>query len=222
MNLKKFKNKTELQQQAVAFCLNKIESSLTERNHCNILLSGGSTPGPIYKKLSEVDLQWDKVTAGLVDERYVPIEHDKSNEKLIRNSLVRSKAAFINLKGMVKVNNNKKKNLAAVEVAYTVFDDITDLTVLGMGLDGHTASIFPEDNNSSKALTDNDAYIYYTNAPEYPTNRITCSKELLCKSKQILLLITGQEKLDVLKSNTNLPIHNFIMARPDINIYWCE
>ncbi|MDG2332405.1 MAG: 6-phosphogluconolactonase [Flavobacteriales bacterium] len=222
MNLKKFKNRTELEQQAVAFCLDNIESSLTERNHCSILLSGGSTPGPIYSKLSDTNLQWDKVTAGLVDERYLPSEHEQSNEKLIRNTLIRSKAAFINFKGMVKVNNNKKMNLSAVEVAYAGFDNRIDLTVLGMGLDGHTASIFPEDNCSSKALNNNDAYIYYTKAPAYPVNRITCSKELLCKSGQILLLITGQEKLDVLKSNKNLPIHKFIMTRPDINIYWCE
>jgi 6-phosphogluconolactonase len=118
--------------------------------------------------------------------------------------------------------DDSEKNTALIEQEYNHFVERTDLIILGMGPDGHTASIFPNDSASDEATSTSKAFLT-TNAPAHPTQRITCSLDLIRNAENIALLITGTQKLEVLENTAlNLPIHKTIQACPNIQIFYSE
>jgi 6-phosphogluconolactonase len=141
-----------------------------------------------------------------------------SNEKLIRETLLQnevSKATFI---PMVFNDSNEEKNIELVRKAYEKISRI-DAVVLGMGDDGHTASIFPNDPESEIALKPKEI-IVSTTAPNYPTHRISCSLSFLKKASKTYLFITGKDKQRVLNESKdkNYPISYLFDEK--MNIYY--
>ncbi len=183
-----------------------------------LLVSGGSTPTGLFKKLSERKFPWKNTTIGLVDERFVANSSEYSNEKLIRETLLKNEASEVTFIPMVFDEINEETNIALVRKAYQKFSRI-DAVVLGMGDDGHTASIFPNDPESEIALKSNEL-IVSTKAPNYPTNRITCSLSFLKKASKTYLFITGINKQEVLNESKdkNYPISYLFDEK--MNIYY--
>jgi 6-phosphogluconolactonase len=188
----------------------KLREAISKLGRAKILLSGGSTPSGLYKKLSSIKLDWSKVIVGLVDERFVENTSDYSNEKLIRESLLINNAKNATFVPMINSISNEKENLITTNESYTIFNDAS-VIILGMGEDGHTASLFPNDSDSIKAM-DSEQNIFFTNSPSIPTRRITCTPKLLLSSKNIFLMLTGENKKEVLFSaaKNKLPISHFI------------
>jgi 6-phosphogluconolactonase/glucosamine-6-phosphate isomerase/deaminase len=93
-----------------------------------------------------------------------------------------------------------------------------------MGNDGHTASIFPNDKQSDKLMNSISVGVFSTKAPNYPYNRITCSKELIAKSNAIVLFFTGEHKVKVLKKSTKtqVPISYFVKNYKEMEIYYTQ
>ena len=118
-----------------------IVSAIKEKGVAKILLSGGGTPKDLYHRLSLLNLEWNKVKIGLVDERFVSIDSEFSNEKMISHILLQNVAKDANLYGMVQNIEDYKGNLKALNKSYEELID-SDIVLLGMGTDGHTASIF--------------------------------------------------------------------------------
>lgn len=189
-----------------------------EFGNFHVLLSGGSTPGPIYKELNKRKEFAESTKIALVDERFVPNYSEFSNEKLVRECFTNSE--YSSISGMVYDTNDQKNNLKLVEEKYKPFIERLDLIVLGMGKDGHFASIFPNDKLSIMSINKDD-YFFSTKAPSYPVDRISCSLNLLMKSTKIILLITGKEKLEILSdTKQDLPIHKLLKKRQDtITLY---
>lgn len=188
----------------------KLREAISKLGIAKILLSGGSTPSGLYKKLSSIKLDWSKVIVGLVDERFVENTSDYSNEKLIKESLLINNAKNATFVPMINSISNEKENLITTNESYTIFNDAS-VIILGMGEDGHTASLFPNDSDSIKAM-DSEQNIFFTNSPSIPTRRITCTPKLLLSSKNIFLMLTGENKKEVLFSaaKNKLPISHFI------------
>ncbi len=185
-----------------------VENAIKEKGKAYLLLSGGSTPLPLYKSIADCDLDWDNIHIGLVDERFVDQSSGFSNEALIRN--VFKKIKNENFSSMVINQFDLAKNLEEVSLNYTPFIG-ADVVLLGMGDDGHTASIFPNDPMSELAIQDENPGICYTNSPNHPTKRITCNGSMLSSSSNLFLYFTGLKKLDKFKlaKEEGTPISHF-------------
>ena len=177
-----------------------------------IVLSGGYTPMSFYKRLSETDIKWSNYEITLSDERDVEILDPLSNEGSIK--------AIIN-------NNSFNRSFISLvtEGAQSRLDLIKsyDLCILGMGDDGHIASIFPNMSNLSEALHHKSSLINLNDG--YPdVSRLTMTLNEINKSKQIILLIKGEKKFNLLMDKRSgselLPVdHLFIQMIDKIKIF---
>ena len=101
------------------------------------------------------------------------------------------------------------------------FLERTDILILGMGGDGHIASLFPNDASSTEGLLTNDVTYINTQAPVTPIKRISCTKTVIKNTQRVYLLISGEEKREVLENeNLNLPIHTILKELKNLTIYY--
>ncbi|PWL31341.1 MAG: 6-phosphogluconolactonase [Fluviicola sp. XM-24bin1] len=223
MKVTTFENEKELVASVTKSAAKIIKASIKSNGDARILLSGGSTPGPIYEALSNQNLSWKDVKVGLADERFVRTTNAYSNENLIQQTLVQNKAKDAQVKGMIFNPLNEEENVKTVASAYTPFTERTDFLLLGMGTDGHTASLFPNDPSSEDDLNKQTIGAVNTVAPNEPKHRISCTKGTLTQASNIFLVIKGENKLDVLNNgDEKLPIHRMLKERSDIEIYYCK
>ena len=201
-----------------------ISDSIEKYGDARILLSGGSTPINLYSLLSKENINWGKVKVGLVDERFVDQKSDFSNERHIKKNLFKNCAKTAILSPMVCCIDNELLNLEMVSNSYSCFIERTDFTLLGMGNDGHTASIFPNDKESDELMNSINIGVFSTKAPNYPYHRITCSKELIAQSNAIVLFFIGENKFNIFKNsnNTNVPISYFVKNTKEMKIYYTK
>jgi len=186
-----------------------INNAIEKRGKATLLLSGGSSPIPVYQILGKKDLDWPKIHFGLVDERFVPVNHEHSNEDMIRKMFNGEVNKDFQLLGMVEDAFDYKRNSERIEDYYSAFYE-SDLILLGMGLDGHTASIFPNERNSTMSYEMNTNTVL-TQAPTFPYKRISTTPRLIHSAKNLFLLLNGKNKKEVFEnSHLNLPIHKFI------------
>ena len=224
MEIKKFENKKNLESSLLLKISTCISDAIKKYGDARFLLSGGSTPMNLYSLLSEETIEWEKVKIGLVDERFVPIENLFNNETQIKNNLLKNSAKFATIFGMVYNYENEILNLKMVNQQYKTFFERIDFTILGMGEDGHTASLFPGDKESEELMNTSNIGIFSTKSPSFPYNRITCSKELIAKSNYIALFINGETKFNVLKNSieTQVPISYFVKNSKNMEIYYSK
>ena len=178
--------------------LKKIENEISGK--LNIALSGGNTPLPILEILQNEDLTWSRYNFFLVDERCVPNENPLSNFGNIRKVFFNqiSSQSFpiiqdgISQKESVVVYVNEIiKQVPLDENSIPVFD----LILLGMGDDGHTASLFP----NTKALLEENKFVVFNEIPQLQTERITITYPVLLNSKEIIVIVKGQNKKIIIK-----------------------
>ena len=224
MEIKKFENKKNLESSLLLKISTCISDAIKKYGDARFLLSGGSTPMNLYSLLSEETIEWEKVKIGLVDERFVPKENLFNNETQIKNNLLKNSAKFATIFGMVYNYENEMLNLKMVNQQYKTFFERIDFTILGMGEDGHTASLFPGDKESEELMNTSNIGIFSTKSPSFPYNRITCSKELIAKSNYIALFINGKTKFNVLKNSieTQVPISYFVKNSKNMEIYYSK
>ena len=224
MEIKTFENKKNLESSLLLKISTCISDAIKKYGDARFLLSGGSTPMNLYSLLSEETIEWEKIKIGLVDERFVPIENLFNNETQIKNNLLKNSAKFATIFGMVYNYENEMLNLKMVNQQYKTFFERIDFTILGMGEDGHTASLFPGDKESEELMNTSNIGIFSTKSPSFPYNRITCSKELIANSNYIALFINGETKFNVLKNSkeTQVPISYFVKNSKNMEIYYSK
>lgn len=219
VEIKAFNSRHQMALSLARDLANRTQEYLNAKGSCKILMSGGSSPEPVYEYMASLMQSSEGVTIGLVDERFVDVSSEYSNERMIRNAM----GEKFQIEGMVKNLNDKEDNLLQVRQGYQPFFDETDITVLGMGLDGHTASIFPDDPASESIRNSHNVNIFETKAPVHPEQRITCSTEMLLRSKKIMVMIIGSNKREILsKIEKSLPIHDILIKRPDTEVYYAD
>lgn len=203
-----------------------LKEAQSSRKHSSLVVSGGGTPLPMFKALKEAPLDWAKVTVTLADERWVGASDNDSNEKLVRENLLPSASKFVSLKNSAPSaeEGEEKANQAIAAIAESF-----DAVVLGMGGDGHTASLFPNHAKLSEALDLNNPKhcMAINDAPKPPPERMTMTASALLNSHWLVIHITGEDKLAVLEKalkegdSTELPIAAFLHQKDvPIAIYW--
>jgi 6-phosphogluconolactonase len=204
-----YDNRDALFEALTQYCQNALQSGCTDNGSASFMVSGGSTPAPLYQRLAKLPLPWQQIKVALVDERWVGPEHKSSNQAFIQSTLMQDNASKANFTVMKTLAATAKDGLDDTSANYAKLPQPFDLTILGMGGDGHTASIFPECDGIEQALdSQSDQLLSAITAKRSEVTgdnleRITLSLAGLLKSRQLVLLITGEEKLAVYRQALN-------------------
>ncbi len=143
LNLIEFTSREDASEAVAASCAGALRSSIHSDGHASLMLSGGSSPVRTFERLSARPIDWSSVTVGLVDERWVAPDDPDSNERLVREHLFQGHAAAAEFVPMKTSAPMPAEAAADRSAAYAPHCDPVTFVLLGMGLDGHTASWFP-------------------------------------------------------------------------------
>ncbi|MSU93646.1 6-phosphogluconolactonase [Pseudomonas mandelii] len=203
----------------------QLSDAIDARGSATLVVSGGRSPVAFFQNLAKQKLDWSKVVVTLADERWVPVEHADSNAGLLKRYLLQGPAAKAQFLSLYSATANLEQ---AAEQADRLLAELPpiDVLILGMGDDGHTASLFPNSPNLADALkVDGTRRCYPMLAPTVPHQRLTMSRALLASAKTTVLSISGQSKLTTLSAAlagddvAAMPIRAFL--QPTLEIYWC-
>jgi 6-phosphogluconolactonase len=204
-----------------------LRAALDDRGQASLAVSGGRTPETMFRCLSEQRLAWDRVTVTLVDERWVPPDADDSNERLARTALLQGPAALARFVGLKNPAATPEEGLAATARALEAVPRPFDVLVLGMGEDGHCASLFPGTAELAAALDPHGSAACASVRPPGLQPRMTLTLAAIVDSRHILLLLEGRSKWDIYKQAlasadaTVMPIRAvFAGARSPLEVYW--
>ena len=184
---------------------------------------GGTTPGPIFDTLSGVDLDWANVAVVLTDERWVPESSERSNTRLVRQRLIRGRAAQARLVPLYAPAETPEEILPALEDGLRPHLPISVL-LLGMGADMHTASLFPGADRLEEALSPNAPLLLPMRAEAAGEPRVTLTAPVLKGAFHTHILITGAEKRAALeRARTLSPVEAPVRAVLDTaTVHWAE
>ncbi|KAF0114908.1 MAG: 6-phosphogluconolactonase [Rhodobacteraceae bacterium] len=196
---------------------------LRREGKATLSVPGGTTPGPIFDTLSGVDLDWANVAVVLNDERWVPEASERSNTRLLRERLLRGRAAQARLVPLYAPADRPEEMLAALEDGLRPHLPISVL-VLGMGADMHTASLFPGADRLEEALSPGAPLLLPMRADAAGEPRITLTARVLREAFNIHILITGDEKRAALeRAMTLTPMEAPVRAVLDnATVHWAE
>ena len=205
---------------------NALAETLSRQPRARLLLSGGTTPAPVYARLAHAELDWPRVDVGLVDERWLAPGDADSNASLLREHLLRDRAAaarFEAFDGDTREHAVRDANLR---------DRPADIVVLGMGGDGHVASLFPGMRGLAQALASSQAYVAVDaggcpGAGAWP-RRISLTPAGLAPATTRLLLLRGEAKRGLLQralagdNALELPVRiAFTTPGARLRVHWC-
>ena len=208
-----------------------VESNLAEtisaHGRASLVLSGGSTPLPFFKALSKAAIDWSVVDVTLADERWVPEEHEDSNEAFVKTHFLTGNAAAARFFSLYR-DGNPQTAIAEIEKSLNEMIQPFSVVVLGMGGDGHTASLFPDTDGLIDALDmDTHAMLAVLKPATVAQTRISLTRAALLRSRYRYLHITGESKREVLSQALDsgdenpLPIAYFFEKHlPPISVYW--
>lgn len=194
-------DKQSLIDRAVEVIVEKIESAIAQGGICTLALAGGGTPKPVYEKLAQQNLPWEKLHIFWGDERYVRADHPDSNQKMAREAWLDQVAIpEQNIHPMPTTAGDPEADAQKHEQELRRFFHCPeaempslDIILLGMGDDGHTASLFPY----TEALTVRDRLITVGNKGD--SKRLSFTAPFLNYGKTVIFLVAGANKRPALK-----------------------
>lgn len=201
--------------------LAQLSQAIAENGVARLAVSGGSSPIPVFEYLSSQNLDWAKVKITLVDDRCVAETHPDSNARLAKTHLLKDRAADAEFIALFC------DDTAESELSLSQHFPSYDVVILGMGLDAHTASIFPEADERDLALARNTKERCLLTDPKTAKHmRITQTLPQLLKTDFLAVHITGEEKWQVLepileKPASQFPISHFIhQEEAPVSLYY--
>ena len=156
------------------------------------MVSGGSTPKPLFSLLSRKTIDWRRVVIMLADERWVPADHDDRNEQMVRSTLLHGPAAEADFLSLIPTPDDSIANVAGLSTLLGSLPTF-DVVLLGMGEDAHTASLFPCASEIKEGLSTREGALM-TCPKNAPHKRISLSKHRLQNTRHGVVHIVGEQK----------------------------
>ncbi|WP_345977393.1 6-phosphogluconolactonase [Sulfurimonas sp. HSL3-7] len=205
-----------------------LKTAIRHYARATMLVSGGSTPKPLFEVLRRIDLPWEKVSIGLCDERWVPPTHNDSNEGFVKKHLLQERAGKARFVGMYTEGLSLKEAQEHCSQTYRKELYPFDVTLLGMGKDGHIASLFPESRQLDHALDLTNKKFCIAVEPETaPHSRMSLTRTAILSARHLYLHFEGKEKLavyqEVIKGEDmhTLPVRSVLQQDlTDIKVYF--
>ncbi|ADO74796.1 6-phosphogluconolactonase [Stigmatella aurantiaca] len=179
--------------QAADWLAEALRQSLAGGGRCSLALSGGRTTGPIYRTLAQQKLPWERVDFFFADERCVPPEHPESNFLLVEENLLRP--LRIPSEQVHRMEGEREDRDAAARDYAAVLPPVLDVVLLGMGEDGHTASLFP----GHTALEERERRVLAVVGPKPPPWRLTLTLPVLNAARRVLFAVAGEGKQEAVR-----------------------
>ncbi|WP_417514218.1 6-phosphogluconolactonase [Marinobacter sp.] len=203
-----------------------IEGRLLSARRASIAVSGGSTPLPFFEALSRKNLDWGRVDVVLADERWVDETGTASNTRLVKQHLLRNNAAAATYYSLKQKGDSPGEGLDAVKTELESLTRPLDVLILGMGNDGHTASLFPDAPEIAHAMdAENREAVASMSPPSQEEQRITLTYAFMCEARFTALHLRGGDKLDTLKlalgrpdDLLTMPVRGFL--KPGLQVFW--
>lgn len=208
-----------------------LAAALRERPTATLVVSGGSTPRPFFERFRTLDLPWDRLTITLADERWVPVDHPESNERMVRETLLQGAASQARWVGLKTTHGTVDAAAGAACHGRIAPLRPFDVVILGMGTDGHTASLFPHAPSLAAGLDldsgQNCVAVAEEPGPGARRARISLTLPALLDSRWIVLHCTGEEKWQVYQrartpgADSELPLRAVLREAPrGLDVYW--
>ncbi len=192
----------------------------------SLVVSGGTTPGRCFEALAGTELDWPRVHVILSDERWVPADAEDSNERLVRSTLLTGRAAGAALLPAYRPGLDAAAGAAALDASLRLAPFPFAAVLLGMGADGHFASLFPDAANLDEGLdAESDRLAIAVDTAQSPHPRISLTLAALSRSDEIALLIFGEEKRAVYRQarrkSSTLPVSRLLFQkRAPVHVFW--
>jgi 6-phosphogluconolactonase len=224
----RFAQAATLTQALAARIAEALQGGLAAGRGASLAVPGGHTPIALFERLSGAPLDWDSVWVTLTDERWVEVTSASSNEALVRTHLLRDAAASAQFVGLKSAGTDVR---TAASTSWSKVAEIPrpfDFMLLGMGDDGHVASLFPESPGLAAALDlSQPPGCVAMHAPVAPHGRISLNLRALLDSRQIVLLIEGEAKWDTLQrarmhgAASEMPVRALLQQQNvPVSVYW--
>jgi 6-phosphogluconolactonase len=208
-----------------------LDRGVAAQGLATIALSGGATPAALYDGLSRKDVDWSNVASTLVDERWIAPSHPASNEGFIRRTLLRNRASAARFVGLWSTAPNTEAGAAVANDRIGGLVRPFEVVILGIGVDGHTASWFPHAQGLATALGDSAPAVAAVKAKKSAVTgdhveRLTLSLRAICDARLVILLMSGDDKRRAFAQACgegavdDMPVRAILRARPDIWACW--
>jgi 6-phosphogluconolactonase len=204
----------------------RLRSGVRQRATASMIVSGGTSPLGLFHALKSLPLPWCLVTIVPSDERWVPVDDAASNEGMIRRELLSGEPGFAHFVSLYRRNASPAASLPELNTALGEVPRPFDTVVVGMGDDGHTASLFPDSPDIRTALaSDTDCIVQ--NVPRLGTPRVSLTTHSLLDARDVNLLFFGQSKRAVYEASLapgpveEYPIRALVQQpRVPVTVFW--
>lgn len=206
----------------------RLKEGIAQRNVGSLIVPGGATPQPIFERLNAMPLPWERVQVGLTDERWVNASHIDSNENLVRQSLLRGPASAAQFHALYNGARKPSAGLKQAEASMATMARPFDAVLLGVGTDGHFASLFPGIPQLAAGLDPaSPALCLAIDTPQSGYPRLSLTLAALLQARLVLIAISGRLKRTVLSQalagKTETPIATLLAVRKDdLEILWTD
>jgi len=202
-----------------------LQAAIEQRGAASLAVSGGSTPVAFFESLSQSQLDWSRVSVLLADERWVEESSQDSNTRLVREHLLQGPAAAARYVNLKQSDGEAEAVQPRVEQALAEVPWPLDVLILGMGNDGHTASLFPDAPQLREALTVESQRTMVMTPPSQSQTRISLTLTAMADARFTALHLRGDVKLATLKKAAEsphdieaMPIRAFL--KPGLTLFW--
>ncbi|WP_340644983.1 6-phosphogluconolactonase [Phenylobacterium sp.] len=218
-----FPDETTLAAAAAEATVTALDAGLKARGQASLIGTGGRSPAPVYDALRDAELDWARVTVGLSDDRFLPPASPDSNERLVRERLLQGRAAAA---AFLPLYSSAPDPQACADVAEPSIRALApfDMLFLGMGEDGHIASLIPGSPVMEAGL-DPEGGRFVIGIPgdvgSPPVARISLTLPALLAARTTLILIRGPLKREIVEQGSGLPVHRLVkQAKAPLRVLW--